>query len=348
MRNDSAAYELIAMGNTGAADINVTLWLANGTLPNSVPGSFESYPLVTYADKENPFAWSAVVNNGENLIAVAAPPGSWYGEKWDQMQCSVEFQPSLFAVSANLTSKAITVIQKPLLQGQSIENIEPSGNLTANVMLSLDRLSRMSNNFDQSVLGGPISWNVVNVNNSNPGLTEEEADILGLEDSITAILDDLLFAFGAAELVLAQATTPTPFSGSYDSIKVGSDKYIFATLGINVAVLIFLAAEAARAMFWNGLTKFNYTDVKRVIVASSAGGMSIASAGSMQSPQQSPRVDEENGRNREKYDMGEAKVKLMDLDTGVELHLQNRTSSVPGQDNQDQSDSSLIELLEQR
>ncbi|KAF4614383.1 hypothetical protein G7Y89_g15355 [Cudoniella acicularis] len=272
LKNESSTYELVSIGEVGTTDTNISLWAANGTLPNSVPGSFESYPVATYNSETGLFAWSSVVSNKENLIAVAAPPGSWY-EKWNKMQCSVDFQPRLFAVAANLTSKTVSVT--PLPGFEDTTDIEPAGNLTANVMLSLDRLSRMGNNFDQSALGGPITFNVINVQRSNPDLTEQEADLRGLEDSISAVLDDLLVAFGAAETVLANASMPTPFSGSYIALRIGSDQYIFAIFSINVALLLSLVAEAGRTQFWKGLTKFNYADVKRVVVATSTGAMRL-------------------------------------------------------------------------
>jgi hypothetical protein len=168
------------------------------------------------------------------------------------MRCSLEFQPSLFAVVANVTSKTITVTRLPELQSRDIMDIEPTGNLMADVMLALDKLSRMSNNLDVSTLGSPITWNIVNVHRSNPNLTTDEANIRGLEDSITAVLDDLLVAYGPVEQVLANATRETPFSGSYAALKLGSDRYVIATLGINVALLLFVAAEAGRTKFWKG------------------------------------------------------------------------------------------------
>lgn len=325
-KNESAAYTVKSLGVFGnTTDTKLELWVANGTLPNSVPGSFESYPLATYtaSNRGNIFAWSAVVNNGQNMIGVATPPGTWYDNQFGKMQCTVEFQPSLFAVAVNLTTKTTMVTPISTIHGQNITDIEPTGNLTAHVMLSLDRLSRISSQFDISTLGDPIGWNVLNVNLSMQNLTYGEAHARGLENSITALLDNLLGAFGAVELVIANSTKQTPFFGSYEAVKIGSDKYIFATLGVNIVLLLSFVAEIVRTRFWRGLTKFDYSDMKSVIVASSAGGTSIADA-------------YYDGRKTE------IKLKLVEDEMGVALINTSRYKET--EDTKNESQSALVEL----
>jgi hypothetical protein len=108
--------------------------------------------LTSYGGQNNTFAWPFVVNNGENIIAVANPPGSWFDEAFDNIEGSVEFQPSLFAVAADLTTKTLTITPSSDLEALHIKDIEPTGNLIADVMLSRDRHSHISNNFFVSTL----------------------------------------------------------------------------------------------------------------------------------------------------------------------------------------------------
>lgn len=115
-KNGSAACEVSYVGEYGVSDISVNLWSANGTLPNSVPGSLESYSLNTYPTSNNIFSSSSVVNDGKHIIAVASNSGSWY-EQGDKMRCSVEFRPKLFAVAANITTKTITVTPVDTISG---------------------------------------------------------------------------------------------------------------------------------------------------------------------------------------------------------------------------------------
>ncbi|RDW58311.1 hypothetical protein BP5796_12241 [Coleophoma crateriformis] len=328
IQNVSASYEVLYLKQYGTQAIEVGLWAANGTLPNSVPGSFELYPLITRSKHQKfVLAWSSVVNNGQNLIAVAAPGGTWY-HPWNKMQCSVEFYPSLFAVAVNLTSKTITVTQSLEHQSQNITDIEQTGNLTANVMLALDRLSRMSSNLDVSVLGNSLIWNMVNIQRSSPNITQAEAHIRGLEDSFTAVLDDLLVAYGAMELVLAHASKESLFSGFYSALKVGSDRYIFAILGVNLALLIVLAMETRRTRFWKGLTSFNYTDVKHVVVATSAGEKSRARTYPVPSlDNSSSRTRSESGYELED-DMAPILLKLVEHNTRVVFTTGNDDTTI--------------------
>lgn len=79
------------------------------------------------------------------------------------------------------------------------------------------------------------------------------------------------------ELVIASATTQTAFFGSYEAVEVGSEKYIFVTL--ESTLLFYFFWLRSRCKHDSGRAdKLNYSDVKRALVASSAGGTSIADA----------------------------------------------------------------------
>ena len=58
-----------------------------------------------------------------------------------------------------------------------------------------------------------------------------------------------------------------------DSIRLGRDNYIFATLAINTVLIIIGIGieEAIRARNWKRMSWLNYLDMKSVIVAASTG-----------------------------------------------------------------------------
>lgn len=274
-RNESATYSVIANGTVfDSVSGDVQIWTTIGSLPNSVPGREEKYVL-TNRDGVNVFALSAVVNNNQSMIGIAAPDGSWYSQ-WNKMQCLVGFVPSQFHVFANLTSQTATVTRPVELQEGAMTIIEPTGNLTATAMYSLDTISRLNNNREISALGNALTWNVVNARNAYANLSSDDAEIRGLEDSIAAILDDILMTMGASQQVLGNDTTTTNIRGRYTALRIGSEKYISAIFGIQACLCVVLLVELCRTYFWKGLGLFDYTSTKSLVIATSAGGTGIS------------------------------------------------------------------------
>jgi hypothetical protein len=209
----------------------LTTWEIQGYLPNSVPGNNENYPSVTWYSTTNGtqggpsiLGWSAVVNTeaaNRNMIAIAA--GGTY-KNLNQTQCSVDFKPHLFNISVNTNEK--TIIVSPDLNQTAISDIEPTGVLGDVVMWSLNLLSRMTPSLYDSLLGNTLQNNVLNLI-ARPGLnmTDEEGTLSAISDSFSAILDDILVAFGSAQLALANSSTPTPVIVTLQAVQIGQNIY---------------------------------------------------------------------------------------------------------------------------
>ena len=114
-----------------------------------------------------------------------------------------------------------------------------------------------------------------------------ETAIFGaVQDSFNAMLDDIICGFGAAQLYWkaemesqTDATTTTlPLDSQYSAIRLGQDGYIFATLAINLVILVVAIEEAIRTRNWKGLPLLDYLNLTSMVVASSAGGTEVADA----------------------------------------------------------------------
>lgn len=260
----------------------VTTWEINGYLPNSVPGNNENYPTVTWystnpSNTENGppvLGWSAVVNtdaDDRNMIAIAA--GGTY-QSLNQTQCRVVFTVQEFSVSVNMTEQTISVTP---LKTSNITDPEPTGRLVNNAMWSLNLLSRMTDSLYVSTLGNTLQKNVNNtLNRPDLNLSTEEATLSAISDSFTAMLDDILVAYGSSQIALQNATTSIGVTSILPAVKVGNSYYIFATMGINIFLLLVVLIEAIRLRFWKKLPPFDYRSIKTMIVAASAGRGSIA------------------------------------------------------------------------
>lgn len=254
--------------------LSLSQYYVEGYLPNSDIGSPELYPAIAWhKDYENITAWATVVNDNRNLIAIAA--GTKKYEELNQTQCEVTFRPAAFTVAVNPLRKSIIVEAQESVE---VQDIEPTGHLQANVMHSVNLLSRMSPSLYVSVLGETLSRNVERMQRQKPHLNPAEAVNLAVAESFTAIIDDILVAYGASQISNAQDTAFVAVHGIVEAVQLGQPFYRHLVFMLNFLIILVVGFEAARTRGWRVLTKFNYLDFKSVIIASSAGGDGIAKA----------------------------------------------------------------------
>ena len=212
-----------------------------------------------------------MVNNNRNMIVVAA--GNRLYRELDQIQCEVFFRPMVFEVTVNKIQRSIAVEAQPSVEA---EDIDPSAYLCANLMHSINLLSRLSPSLSVSVLGETLSRDVERMQKQRPDLNVTEAITSAVADSFTAIIDDMLD--GASQIVNAQDTSSTAAHGLMEAIQLGHPFYGRSVLMLNFLVLLMALFETARTRCWKYLTKFNILDIKSAIVAASAGGSGIVKA----------------------------------------------------------------------
>lgn len=271
LRNTSSTYALSTtpvLNSEGVYSYEVS-----GTLPNSPPGSFEQYVLSSSTNDTSFLAWSALANNGQNMLAVA---GSGYYAAFDKIECSVNFQPSRFSVHVNVTNNLIVVKSAP--DGQPVTDIEPTGVFTTSVLYALEQISRMSGNTIISSLGTPLEHNTRFITQRNSTLNSNDSALLSVEYGAGTLLDNLFVANGQSQMFLLENSTTAPLAVRYHAVKLGSDKYIYGVLVTNLLMLLLITAEALRTRWWKGVTEFDFTDIQDIGRAASAGGTAIASS----------------------------------------------------------------------
>ena len=272
--NESANYFLLDQGSFEVGDSDVSIFQANGTLPNSRRGSVESYAVAGVGSSwGNYFAWSTAVDDEQHMLAVAGT--GWY-TYLDKLQCSATFTPRLFSVYVNTTSTTITV--SPSTDNSSAVNIEPTGTFTTSIFDNVEALSRFAGQTTISSLGDPIIFNSVMVKFQYPDRNASFVYPQALADSVTAIIDDLLIAYAQAQTVLFRNATTTPITARFDAIRIGSDKYIFSVLASTVLILLIVVTGMTWTRFYRDLDRFDFTDVSSMVIAASAGGRPIADA----------------------------------------------------------------------
>ena len=121
--------------------------------------------------------------------------------------------------------------------------------------------------------------------NTNVSFTANGRDLFNgtnplpaLEDSLNAMLDDIILGYGAAQLHWdfdGNGIGSADVGSQFSAVRLGEDKYIFLTLAINIILLIIAIEEVIRTHNWHRISLFDYQDIKSVIIAASAGGTSV-------------------------------------------------------------------------
>lgn len=278
--NSSADYMIEYLGTPNSPN-QVSLYAVQGVLPNSFDagvgtGVGESYTLVsTWSNTRNILAWSARSIGGRNYISITT--GSEDYSEFNQTQCNVEFAASAFGVVANLTSKQIKV--DPNMTAISDGRVV-NATITFNAMNSLNLLSRMSSSLYTSILGDALRRNLMSVAGVNSSTTTaivpSSSVLMSVQDSFTAMLDDILGAYGAAQISLANDTASTFATVIGPASRIGAEIYIIAIMAVSMLVCISSIVELLRTRFWSGLPAFDILDARSVMVAASVGGKSLA------------------------------------------------------------------------
>ncbi len=254
------------------------MYMASGTHAN---GAYDDYAACGFGSSGRIVALAGQAYKGQNLFGIAA--GQDYGAL-NGTQCNVTYTPTNFSVSVNLTQKMITVTPLPLQT--RVPDINPGGALIAIAMRMLTSFSQQNAcNLYTSVIGNTFQSNINNVHasrNATPSASSRTANramtLQGIEDSLTSMLDNVLLAYSSAQLMIANDTSQVPTTALIMSIRVGEPIYIYAIAAINFLLVLVFLAEAARTRGWKGLKKFDYMDVKSVVVGTSMGGTLIANA----------------------------------------------------------------------
>lgn len=273
IKNSTSAFA-IHLEETGIGFDGLSAYNAGGSLPNEPAGVVEYFPLMSFHDDYSEIlAWAARSINGWNSVAIAS--GKQNYTDLNQTQCEVTFAPTAFNITVDTTAKTIKVTTFK----SSTDDIEPTGNLTFNAINSLNLLSRMSGTLYQPVLGDALSLNTVNMAHRlslQDSSSNDDAITLGVADSFAAIIDDILVAYGASQLINAQDTTSQAATGDVKAVRIGARVYIELVFALNALIIVGVLFEAVRTQCWAKLVKFNPLDIKSVIISASAGGDELA------------------------------------------------------------------------
>lgn len=203
---------------------------------NDVYGYNKSYPsFLLYDDYRDMAAWTAHTSDSGNMIGVTTSKKGRYTEL-NQTQCDVHVAPASFKVSAKYTERSIKAKQS----GQAPYDPDPTGRLQWVVMNSINLLARMSPSLYVSVLGDALEPSVNAMTSRNPDFSEEEATTSGIAEAFSAMIDDILVAYGASQLVHAKDSTSMAATTHSATVQIGkSATYLYLATTVH-AIVVFI------------------------------------------------------------------------------------------------------------
>lgn len=269
MYNESTAFSLKPLGSSG------NIFQAIGELPDS-NGKIENS---TYFGNGSASIVALGVTSNKppgtsTLVGIAA--GSNYAAL-NRTQCTIEFLPTVFYVQVNITARNITVSPVVFMQAT---DLDATGNLQFTATRQLALISNDQTNFFQSLVGNSFISSIGNYNISNSNisstLTESTSTLEGLQNSLTAMMDDILVAYASAQLMVADQTAITPVAISIQGTGFGTASQALGVVLWNLILIILFVEEAIRTRGWRGMHGWDYGDLRSVVVSASRGGRSIA------------------------------------------------------------------------
>ena len=268
---------------------NVGVFRLKGTLPGIDKPAYD--PIIAWCDRlsdqkkcEDPkgatmFAWFAA-SNDHPQYKVGISATSWYKDDFDNIQCSLEFVPTVFTVTVDVTNQSIVVTANDI----ATKDPDPTGLLKNNTVLSLKTLSTMSLSLYVSVLGDAFSYNLNTTKQVYSDMSRGDAALRATEASFEAILDDILGIYGSGQIFINNDTTIMSIHGSFDSYRIGKPLVHTFSLVLNLLIVLGILIEAFRTRFWRDLPKYDMMDLKSTVTAASFGGKDMARKIQQQTP----------------------------------------------------------------
>jgi hypothetical protein len=101
---------------------------------------------------------------------------------------------------------------------------------------------------------------------------DTQKNMLGIEQAFESMLDDILISFsGAQSMITPGGNYPTAVNITIGAVALGEGRYIYAVLTVNFLLVILFTAEAVHTRGWKKLQKFDYRDLRCLVVATVNG-----------------------------------------------------------------------------
>ncbi|WXC67011.1 hypothetical protein SNK03_012783 [Fusarium graminearum] len=261
-------------------------WAAQGELPDSDDG----YEYSTYIGFGDGNAVVAIgVAHFKDKDAIVAPERKYIGfasggfyKFLNTTQCEVEFEPTLFNVTVSSRGKNITVVPT---NDTRVRDMDPTRWIKGTVLRQFELIANDETNLYVSTVGTAFNASITDhrlrleTNNTLTSRTSANVTLEGVENVITAMVDDMLVAYASAQFMVGEFKDEVKGSIRVTAIIIGEKKFAIAAFSLNMAIVALFLIEAIRTRGWKDITEFDPSDIRHVMIAASEGGASLAQVG---------------------------------------------------------------------
>lgn len=196
----------------------------------------------------------------------------------DKIQCEIDFVPTRFNVTVDLQGQNITITAT---NDTTVKDINASRRLKGTVLRQFELIANDETNLYISTVGTAFNASITDFRTyaDSPGHSNNWTDtkiiLTAVENSITAMTDDMLGAYAAAQLMVGNLTQSTSATLRVTAMAVGEMKYSIAVFVVNIVVILLFLIEIIRTRGWKDLPDFDVADVRHLIIAASEGGTEL-------------------------------------------------------------------------
>ncbi|KAF5665334.1 hypothetical protein FHETE_6694 [Fusarium heterosporum] len=261
-------------------------WAARGELPDSDDG-YEYSNYIGFGEGNAVVAMG--VAHFKDHDADVAPERKYIGfaagefyKFLHKAQCEVNFEPTRFNVTVNSKGKNITVVP---LDDTNVPDIDPSRWLKGTVLRQFELIANDETNLYVSTVGTAFNTSItdnrlrVELNSTLSSKPSQNVTLEGIENAITAMVDDMLVAYSSAQLMVGDFKDDVKGTIRVTAIMIGEQKFAIAAFALNMIVVALFILEAIRTRGWKGITEFDPSDIRHVMIAASEGGGNLAHVG---------------------------------------------------------------------
>ncbi|KAF3936116.1 hypothetical protein ABW19_dt0200022 [Dactylella cylindrospora] len=253
-------------------------WWATGTFPDSDQVDSSWYPASFGNSTDNLVAIGVTHDENSPRRYMTFAAGRNYAFL-DKVQCAVDWFHAEYEVTVNLEDRTIIADRVGnlnfSLQSTDLGPIK----LTRTLMRQFAFLTNDQVTLYRSTVGDAFSTSVGIYEDIPKGGTQDanstEETLQAVERIVQSMADEMLVAYGSAQLKLANEFIETGVTAQITGIKIGGKAYIYAVLVMNAIILLAVIVEAIRTNIWRDMPGFDHTDPKTLVVAGSVGGMGV-------------------------------------------------------------------------
>ncbi|KAL9121444.1 MAG: hypothetical protein Q9187_002003 [Circinaria calcarea] len=255
------------------------IYYATGLFPNQILGKGSDFFAVVGLGGDASIAVLAAKRyEGRSVILVTA--GSDY-LILNGTQCEINLVPKVFNVDVDVVNKLISVLPMTTIAGSPSLSFDPTAGLANTVIDQLNNVGMISTSLYTSIVGDTFMFNIAAATTSNITPSSSAATFAAIEDSFSAILDDLLLFVGSSQFFIPDAGagdfSTADVHLTVQAVRLGEAKYVFAIFATCVVLLTAVATEACRTRAWRWLPKWDFSDTTSLVIASAVAGEDVVS-----------------------------------------------------------------------